>query len=491
MRKINADITHEKGKLDRFFAECIGAGRAGEVMRHIPMEQLKQVMRECPFKYIRFHGIFHEEMNIVRRDKDGKLIFCFQYIDMLFDSLLELGIRPICELGLMPQIMADGEQTVFWWKMNVCKPKDINEWYALIQALVAHLTERYGEEEIKRWYFEVWNEPNHNSFFAEYKNIDAYFELYDSAARAVKSVCADYRVGGPATAGMVWIPEMIAHCRDNDVPLDFITSHSYGVKGDFDEDGTKITVMKNVDKVSNEIRHYGDICHEAGIPLIITEWSSSYSNTDPIHDHYFNAIYVLRAVKRSEGHADMFSYWTYTDIFEENSPLCAPFTGCFGLMSMQSVPKPTYNAYTFLNALGDTELVCEDEEAYVCKSDKGVQVLYWNTSVPAEGTDNKKYFASAISNEDIGDAIVSISGLEAEKEYTVIRKTIGYGMGDALTAYREMGSPVDLSREQTAELKEKARPKEERFTVLSDNSGKIEFNLPQRENQADLLEIMF
>ncbi|MGM9663857.1 MAG: hypothetical protein ACI3XF_03350 [Eubacteriales bacterium] len=490
MRKISADITSEKGKLNRFFAECIGAGRAGEVMRYVPMEQLKKMQRECPFRYIRFHGIFHEEMNVVRRDENGKLSFCFQYVDMIFDSLLENGIRPICELGLMPATMANDEKTVFWWKMNICMPQDIGEWASLIEAFVTHLTDRYGAEEIKQWYFEVWNEPNHKSFFSEYQNINAYFELYDTAARAVKKVCSEYRVGGPATAGMVWVSEMIEHCRANGVPLDFITSHSYGVKGDFDEDGTAITVMKNVDKVSNEMRHYGEICHKAGLPLIITEWSSSYSNTDPIHDHYFGAVYVLRAIKRSEGYADMFSYWTYTDIFEENSPLSAPFTGCFGLMTMQSIQKPVYNAYTFLHALGDTELACDDEEAYVCKSENGVQALYWNLSVPQGGINNKKYFSAPISNKDIGDAVISICGFEPNREYSVVRKTIGYGMGDALTAYRDMGSPIHLSREQTAILKEKAKPQEETFTVLSDAKGKIEFALSQRENQVDLVEIM-
>ena len=81
MRTIHANIKNEKGRLDRFFSECIGAGRAAEVMRYIPMKQLQQVQKECPFRYIRFHGIFHEEMDIVRRDENGKLSFCFQYVE--------------------------------------------------------------------------------------------------------------------------------------------------------------------------------------------------------------------------------------------------------------------------------------------------------------------------------------------------------------------------------------------------------------------------
>ena len=491
MRTIYADITREKGKLDRFFAKCIGAGRAGEVMRYVPMEQLKKIQRECPFEYIRFHGIFHEEMNIVRRDADGKLSFCFQYVDMLFDSLLGIGIRPVCELGLMPFILASGEKSVFWWKMNICMPKDIGEWEALIEAFVRHVTDRYGEDEIKKWYFEIWNEPNHKNFFAEYQNINAYFELYDSASRAVKRVCADYRVGGPATAGMVWIKEFIEHCREKAVPLDFITSHSYGVKGDFDEDGSAITVMKNVDKVSNEMRHYGAICREEGLPLIVTEWSSSYSSTDPIHDHYFSTPYILRAIKRSEGFADMLSYWTYTDIFEENGPPTVPFSGCFGLMNMQSIPKPAFHAYAFLGLLGDTELLCDDENAYVCKSENGVQVLFWNVSVPQGGTNNKKYFNSDISNNNIGEAHITLDGLCAGKEYTVCVKTVGREKGDAYTAYREAGCPENLSREFTETLLERAKPAENTFTVRADENGRISFALTQMENQADITQILF
>lgn len=491
MRKIYADVTQVKGKLDRFFAKCIGAGRAGEVMRYVPMEQLKMIQRECPFEYIRFHGIFHEEMNIVRRGADGKLSFSFQYVDMLFDSLLGIGIRPVCELGLMPFELANGEKSVFWWKMNICMPKDIGEWEALIEAFVRHVTNRYGEDEIKKWYFEIWNEPNHKNFFAEYQNINAYFELYDSAARAVKSICSDYRVGGPATAGMVWIKEFIEHCRENAVSLDFVTSHSYGVKGDFDEDGTAITVMKKVDKVSDEMRHYGAICREAGLPLIVTEWSSSYSHTDPIHDHYISAPYILRAIKRSEGFADMLSYWTYTDIFEENGPAEKPFSGCFGLINMQSIPKPAFHAYAFLALLGDTELLCDDENAYVCKNESGVQVLFWNLNIPKDGTNNKKYFDSDISNNNIGDSIISIGGLVADREYTVRVKSVGREKGDAYTAYREAGRPVNISREMTAVLLEKSRPEEKTFKICADRDGKIEFALSQRENQVDIAEILF
>ena len=489
MRTIKADLQNEKGILNRFFSACIGAGRAGEVMRHIPMKQLIQMQKECPFRYIRFHGIFHEEMNVVHRDENGKLSFCFQYIDMLLDMLLENHIRPIVELGLMPDLMAKEKEYVFWWKMNKSMPKDISEWYSLVDAFVRHVTYRYGEEEIKKWYFEVWNEPNHKGFFTEYTNINAYFELYDAAALAVKNINSAYRVGGPATAGMQWIPEMIAHCRENNMPLDFITSHSYGIKGDFDPEGNAIVYIPNVDKVSNEIRVHGEYCKKEGYPLIITEWSSSFSPTDMIHDSYYNAPYLLRAIKRSEGYADMFSYWTYTDIFEENGPPTQCFHGGFGLFNMNSIPKPTYYAYTFLHRLGDTELICDDENAYVCKSENATQVLLWNIKKPETNEGNRKYFARPLPAAMLEDTVIVIDGYEPNRTYFVTVETIGYHSGDAYNAYLE-GNFTELpTREETAKLIEQSKPKKKTLSVTADEKGTLSFAVPQMENSADLIII--
>ena len=489
MRKIIADINHTKGTLNRFFSECIGAGRAAEVMRYIPMKQLQKMQEECPFRYIRFHGIFHEEMEVVRRDENGNLSFCFQYIDILFDTLLENGIRPLVELGLMPDALAEKKSYVFWWKMNTSMPRELREWEMLIEAFLRHITYRYGEQEIKKWYFEVWNEPNHKSFFTEYQNIEAYFKLYDSAAHTVKKVNPDYKVGGPATAGMQWIRELIDHCRENKVPLDFITSHSYGIKGDFDPEGNAIVYLPSVDKVSNEIRHWGEVCKKEGLPLFITEWSSSFSNTDPIHDSYYNAPYVLRAIKRSEGFADMMSYWVYTDIFEENSPPRKPFHGGFGFINAQSVLKPTYYAYTFLHRLGDTELFCNDEDSYVCRSENAVQILLWNIRKPETKEGNRKYFARPLPAKRIEDTGIVLSGFVPDKTYTVNVETISYKSGDAYNAYLD-GKFTELpTREETAALIEASKPRKTIIEANSYENGTLTFAVPQTENSVNFVTI--
>ena len=490
MRQITVNIGQEKGKLNRYFKRCIGAGRAAEVMRHVAFEQLKQIQKDIGFEYIRFHGLFHEEMGIVQRTVSGEILYNFQYVDLLFDSLLEIDLRPVVELGLMPDIMGEEQKYVFWWKMNISMPKAMREWEDLVEKLVCHLTHRYGEEEIKKWYFEVWNEPNHRGFFTKSKEIDQYFALYAGAARAVKAVCKDYRVGGPATASVGWIPEMIAYCEENDVPLDFVSTHNYPGKVAFDPDGTRQVYMNSLDELTDGFCEKGKYCHDRGYPFLITEWSASASPRDSVHDSYFSAPLILRSIKACEGNVDMFSYWAYTDIFEEPGVPMTPFHGGFGLLNIQSLQKPSYHAYVFLNRLGDTQLICEDQDTYACKNDAETQILFWNYVHPEhQDAPNREYFARPLPAAKMEDAQITLKGLLANTEYIVTRETIGYRSGDVYNTYLESKFTDFPIREEINALLEKSKPAKVTTCVLADENGVLHITVPQFENEVHLLTV--
>ena len=492
MRELYIDVKEEKGKLNRYFTKSIGAGRAAEVMRYSAFEQLKMIQRTCPFEYIRFHGIFHEEMNVVKRNADGTLQFNFQYVDLLFDELLKIGLRPIVELGLTPDVMASEKKYVFWWNMNISMPKALEEWSLLVENTVRHFTIRYGAEEVKKWYFEVWNEPNYPAFFTEYKTPNAYFKLYESAALAIKRVCPDYKVGGPATSALEWIPQTIEFCENNRLPLDFISSHNYCVKGAFDADGEAKLYVQPIEFMTDGICQMGEFCHQKGYPFLLTEWSSSYSSRDSIHDSYYSAPFVLETIKRCEGKADMLCYWVYTDIFEEVAPPFSPFHGGFGMLNIQSLPKPSYYAYTFLHRLGDIQLQCNDTSAYACKSNQELQILFWNLVHPdGQDVDNQQYFARLLKPKAIEPAKVVISGLESNKPYVVYLEKIGYKSGDVYSAYLESGASELSTLDITERLKKCAKPKKRKLHVVSNGEGQVELVLPQTENQVDLLTIRF
>jgi xylan 1,4-beta-xylosidase len=300
-RIIPVDFNGEKGPLNTMFKECVGAGRANEGLRADWQQQLAYVKKECDFKFIRMHGLLTDDMAVYTEDKEGKPVYNYMYIDALFDFLHSIGIKPFVELGFMPSALASGNKTIFWWRGNVTPPKDYEKWEALVKNLVQHFTERYGEEEVKTWYFEVWNEPNLDGFWAGTQ--DEYFKLYKHAARAIKSVNQSYRVGGPGTAGAAWESEMIDFCVRNNVPIDFVSTHAYGVKQGFlDEFGNSGTVLdKNPMSVSGDVlqsRKEISVSARPNLELHYTEWSASYTPADPIHDSYHEASYVLQKMKQ-------------------------------------------------------------------------------------------------------------------------------------------------------------------------------------------------
>jgi xylan 1,4-beta-xylosidase len=493
-RVISADYRRVKGLRDSFGRRVVGAGRAAEGLRADWQRDLALVHRECGFEYVRFHGLLEDELGVYSEDRQGKPVYNFQYIDAVYDAILNAGMRPFVEFGFMPQKLASGEKTIFWWKGNVTPPRDYAKWEALIRALVHHWTNRYGRDEVRLWYFEVWNEPNLTGFFWSGDQAE-YFKLYDVTARAVKSVSADYQVGGPATAGRAWVPELIEHAVKARVPLDFITTHDYGVRsGALDAAGTQqLFLDPALDAIIAGVREVrAQIKGSAmpNLPLHYTEWSTSYSPRDPVHDAYLSAAYIVSRLKGVEGHADAMSYWTFTDIFEENGPVPSPFHGGFGLINFQGLRKPSFFAYKFLNRLGTEELASTDPESWVTRDRGSVQVLFWKYLPPQTKESNQIYFKRDLPSQRVGDVRVALRGVPPG-QYTLNVYQVGYGVNDVYTDYFKMGSPPALTREQVRSLSERnsGQPlSTERVRV--DQRGEFARNFPMRENDLYLITLM-
>lgn len=458
-RVINIDFTSEKGPLNSMFKECIGAGRANEGLRADWQQQLTYVKKECGFKYIRMHGLLTDDMGVYKEDKNGKPEYNYMYIDVLFDFLQSIGMKPFVELGFMPQALASGDKTIFWWRGNVTPPKDYEKWGALIRNLTEHFTERYGAEEVKTWYFEVWNEPNLSPGFWSGTQAE-YFNLYKYSAIAVKSVNPAYRVGGPGTAGAAWEPEMIDFCAKNNLPIDFISTHSYGVKQGFlDEHGNGGTILdKNPMSVSGDVlqsRKEISNSSKPNLELHYTEWSASYTPSDPIHDSYHEAAYILYKLKQVGNAAQSMSYWVFTDIFEESAPRFTPFHGGFGLLNTQGINKPALYAYQFLNRLGTSELKNSDSTSWTCKDANGnIQILAWDftNTHPGDSVNNQVYYIRDLPAKSKGKLKISISKVP-EGNYSLEVYKVGYRCNDAYTSYYDLGRPSQLTKIQVDQIK--------------------------------------
>jgi xylan 1,4-beta-xylosidase len=492
-RLITADVGEVRGPLPAAPKLCVGAGRVAEGLRADWQRQLAYVKQECGFTYLRMHGLLSDDMGVYREDKQGRPQYNWQYIDEVYDFLLRIHMKPFVELGFCPGALASGSKTIFWWKGNVTKPKDPKKWEDLIRALVAHFTERYGEAEVRTWYFEVWNEPNLDGFFAGSQQ--DYFELYARTARAIKSVSPAYRVGGPATAGCAWLPEFIRFCASKQVPLDFVSTHDYAVDvGHLDETGNAGTILSHNPRsiYGNVLRMREQIAASPmpSLELHFTEWSASYTPSDPVHDSYHSAAFILDKLKRSGTAANSMSYWVFTDIFEEAGPRFTPFHGGFGLLNYQDIRKPAFFAYQFLNRLGPTELSSADPASYVTRDDAGnLQVLLWDFTVtnPAKSVNDQVFYKRDLPATDKGTVKIHLTRVPAGR-YAQTLYQVGYRKNDAYTAYLDLGSPAQLTRAQVAQLHaaSSGKPIEEKTITVRAN-GTFERELPLRENDVFLL----
>ena len=497
LRVVSIDYTAVKGPLDRTPEVCVGAGRAAEGLRKPWQDQLAYVRQQCGFQYVRFHGLFHDEMEVCARGADGKIRYNWDKVDQLYEAILKAGVKPFVELGFMPKALASADgRPQFWWKANVTCPKDYNEWGELVGELTRHLEQRFGREEVAKWFFEVWNEPNLTNFFAG-SQAD-YFKLYDVSARAIKSVSPRYQVGGPATAGVNWVAELIAHCRAGDIPIDFISTHNYGTQNVLDEFGTRKQFLRMgrgviVDNIKEKARKQIDDSAMPKLKLYITEWSASSSPHNAVHDSYFEAPYILDKLKGIEGVTDAMSYWTFTDIFEEAGPPTKEFHGGFGLLTMGSLKKPAFYAYQFLHRLAPLELANGDRSSWVTReSGDGGEVtgLIWDFSQPDQGKlDCNKFFGRDWPARDKAPLRFELKGMPPGN-YILSITRVGYRANDVFASWLDMGIPDKPTPAQLAELasKNNGTPEiTEEIKVGADGLWNRSINM--RENDACFLSL--
>ncbi|MCL2176142.1 MAG: hypothetical protein FWB73_08875 [Treponema sp.] len=468
---------------------CVGTGRMNLALRHEYHNQLKKIQKDIGFSYIRGHGLLCDDMGIYHKyEKDGekKSEYNFRYVDMVFDDYLSLKIKPFVEFGFMPEKLASGDQTVFYWKGNVTPPSDYSKWAELIKAVVNHWIERYGAEEVSSWLFEVWNEPNLKHFWKD-ADMEEYFKLYEVTSKAVKSCNQRLRVGGPAICGVDderWLKCFLEFCSKNKTPLDFVTRHAYATEMPEHSGHYAYQKLRSPDVFLSELKVSRQIIDSfppyKGIEMHITEFNTSYSPLNPIHDTNLNAAYVARLLSEMGDTCASYSYWTFGDVFEEAGVAFTPFSGCFGLLANGMIPKPTYWTFSFFSKLGTNansfnRAIARNEKFIVTRDEKNnLRGIAWNI---AEET-----------SEMETDVLLDFSINLENGEYLLIKKLVDEKVCNPLKNWIDMGSPANPAEEQFVLLRECAQPQTttERITITN---GKLDFNLQLSANALMFFEI--
>jgi len=460
---------------DRSWQMCVGSDHAAMVHRADFQQHMAYVHRELGFRYIRFHGILADDMNVIQSlsdliplpGADQVQTTNFFQVGRVYDAVLQAGMKPFVELSFMPSALASGKKTIFHYKGNVTPPKDYDAWANLIRQLIVFLLDRYGEQEVESWYFEVWNEPDLPNFW-DGSQAD-YFRLYKATALAIKSVHPRLRVGGPATSANRWLKEFQAYCAGECLPLDFLSTHHYpgdALGHSFDE-GRIAKMMEivqsaqgeAVEVVARRLFFHPEVLpripkgilseqlkrarEEAGnLPLLYTEWNCSSTAVAPIHDTKLSAAFALKTVLDNHGLADAYSFWTFSDLFEELLFFAQPFNGAFGLLTIDGIPPPSFWAFKLRSLLGDERYDFHfeqgDVEAAAFRKGDQIQLLLYQQSLVERQT----------AKESVRFVL---PGLSRVKSVTV--QAVDDDHCDPKRVWEEMGRPSPLKPHEVETIK--------------------------------------
>jgi xylan 1,4-beta-xylosidase len=487
------DLSQTGTPFPHCWEHTVGSCHAPLALRSDWQAQLEQCHRELGFRYVRFHGLLSDDLGTLVRQRDT-LLDSFFNADQIFDFLLSIGMKPFIELSFMPEALASGRKTVFKYRGNVTPPRDYRQWAAFIKRLVSHWVDRYGGAEVGRWFFEVWNEPNLKAFWTGSR--EDYFKLYRFTAEAIKAVDGSLRIGGPATARDAWIEEFLDFCERGDVPVDFVSTHHYPTDALWNE--TMDTELQLAGSRRSILRQWAqDTRRRAGArPLYYTEWNTSSNPRDHLHDEPYAAAFVTKTLMEVSGIVDGYSFWTFSDIFEENYFPSAPFHGGFGLLTLHGIPKPAYRAFQLLHDLGHERLLVDGLhhtlDVFVVRGagapnaghpnagaalgwpDRIVTVLLTNHALPRH----------SIETEDVRVTLIA-----APEPRRAVCKRIDGDHANAERAWRALGRPAYLDSAIVERLQKASRVSDE---VLSyeqrDGACHFDITMPAHAVAAVTLE---
>lgn len=475
------------GRLPDAWRACVGTGRFELALRRDYQDSLALVQREIGFRHIRGHGLLSDGVGVYRPYEHGgerRVRHAFTYVDQVIDAYLELGIAPFVELSFMPAELASGDQTVFWWRGNVTPPRSWREWADLVRSTVAHLVDRYGLDQVRGWPIEVWNEPNLDAFWAGADRA-AYHRLYEVTASAVKDVDASLQVGGPAISPGAdeWLERFAEFVIGRSVPIDFVSRHAYtSGPAQCVPFGTHQSLAPAADLLAQfaEPRETLRGTALAGLPVHITEFNSSYRPDNPIHDTAFHAAYLAPVVAAGGDLVDSFSYWTFSDMFEEVGIPTALFHGGFGLVTHRQIKKPTFHVYAFMARMGDVVLARGDDHLVTRDGEGRVTVLAW---APVDVTG---WPGSAAPSHTVRLSL-PITPADARSAFA-LRSVVNEEAGNAWAAWCEMGRPASPRARQLDALREAAEPvRDHRGLPVVD--GRVELDLTLARHEVTLVEI--
>jgi len=464
--------------------------------------------------------------NAYTEDANGNSVYNWRITDSIFDTYIKRGIKPLAEIGFMPEALSTTPQPYeHHWAPDAAynkiftgwayPPKDYKKWGELVHQWVKHCVQRYGENEVKTWWWEVWNEPDIGYWQGTRQE---YFALYDFAADAVKRACPETRIGGPTTTGprgeraYSFLVDFLKHCDTGTnyatgkrgSALDYVTFHAKGsprVVNGF----VRMNMSVQLTDIYRGFEAVASSQKFKNLPIIIGECdpegcaacSMNYSPQNAYRNGTMYSSYTAASYARIYDIAEKVGVniegavsWSFE--FEDQ-----PWFAGFRDLATNGVDKPVLNVFRMFGMMEGERLKVENDKAFTLEQllTKGVHDSI--ADVQALATVNKKtayimvwnYYDDDVSTADskVNLQVHSIPGKKIKIEEYSIDET----NSNAYTLWKKMGSPQNVTPQQYAELEKAGKLKLVRQQKANVKGGVLSFALRLPRQSVKLLKLMW
>lgn len=477
--------TVQKRKINNYWKRIMSLGKASEGLKGDVQRQIKEIKSEINFEYIKFYGLLENEMYLYNIDSKGNVFYNFDYLDRLIDSFLDMNLKPFINLSTVPKKYVNKDKSIYLQNLNTNFYNDIGTWIDFVENLFSHFIERYGLNEVTKWYFEIWNNPDNQEFWNQSE--EDFFIFYKKTVLTIKNIHKDIKIGGPSVFkgdSWKWIKNFINYILKNKLELDFFSYHDYKflvpiIEEQYFEKYYKLDKILK-DKTSIELSYLKLSKMLDKTEIIVSEWNLSVHHLDLIHDTCYMATFIIDTVLKNFNTVGAMVYWT----FIENKINTKIFHGGLGLITCNNLKKAAYNAFLLLNKLGN-ECLSLGSNHIITSKNKSVQILLYNHVDYNESYEKERlqeqaeiynYFPQHKSKE----LRLKLENFEPGK-YTATKYYLNRKSGSVYDAWLRMGSPQKITEEiyELLKLEEKMKIRIESLEI--ENTLIIQENLDVHE----------
>lgn len=487
--------SNKKVNIKKHWNKIINIGNASDILRSDIQNHIVILKKQLGFEYVRLWSLFDEDMHIDIVNENEN--FNFNKIDRVLDFLVNNNMKPFIEFSNKGKRIHKNIDKDIDVKNNKSNFTSMKQLIKVVENFISHILNRYGYEEVEKWYFEIMKVEAYSGI-NDYCNIKDYGIIFEGIYKTIKKFVPDLKVGGAGfniNYNKSSLIEVMEAWNKSDVKPDFISAYVYPYVRDnehFKRSTDKSLVLNKIRELKEISNQYLDVEE-----FIISEWNHTISNRNFINDSCYKGAYIVKSIIDSVDEMEMIGYWLGSDLFSESYDTQALLSGGVGLLTKDSIMKPAFYGIEFMNILSNNLIEKGANHIITSRSNNSYQIVCHNYKHP-------NYYYYCCKNEDsikiseqykiFDDNNVIKLNFQIRNvkngEYIMKKYSLNRNNGSILDEWNKINFTNTIDKEDINYLKEISKP---RLIIENYNveDGILNFEVTLLPHEIDRIEIKY